>query len=191
MARPSLKEVRTLEILDAFVTCVTRYGLDGSTLERISEEAGVKRPILRHYLGNREEMVALLIEHVVERFNAQTEALFANLPSERRWPALMDQLFHEEQRSPVGAAVFQALVAAADRYPAIRDGLLDCITRFEAALALEAAKAFPQAANVRCREVAAGLTAIYFNMDAIAPLQPPKTWLRTQRRAAMALLEGL
>ena len=95
MARPSLKEVRTLEILDAFVTCVTRYGLDGSTLERISEEAGVKRPILRHYLGNREEMVALLIEHVVERFNAQTEALFANLPAERRWPALMDQLFHE------------------------------------------------------------------------------------------------
>ena len=57
MGRPNLTEVRTAEILDAFERCVARYGLEGSSLERVAEEAGVKRSILRHYIGNRDEMI--------------------------------------------------------------------------------------------------------------------------------------
>ena len=38
MGRPSLTEVRTVEILDAFERCVARYGLEGSSLERIAED---------------------------------------------------------------------------------------------------------------------------------------------------------
>ena len=53
MGRPDLTEVRTAEILDAFERCVARFGLEGSSLERDAEEAGMKRSILRHYIGNR------------------------------------------------------------------------------------------------------------------------------------------
>ena len=41
MGRPNLTEVRTSEILDAFERCVARFGLEGSSLERVAEEAGI------------------------------------------------------------------------------------------------------------------------------------------------------
>jgi hypothetical protein len=30
------------------------FGLEGSTLERVAEHAGMKRSVVRHYLGNRD-----------------------------------------------------------------------------------------------------------------------------------------
>ncbi len=62
MPRKSLKEIRSEQILAAYATYITRYGLEGATQERIAEPAGVKRLIFRHYLGNREEMIDALID---------------------------------------------------------------------------------------------------------------------------------
>ena len=137
MPRPSLKDVRTEELLDAFVRCVARFGLDGSTLERISEEAGVGRPLLRHYLGNREEMVELLLAHVLERFARMTDELIALLPSGNRVSALMDILFSQADQLPENAAVFQALVASSDRHPGVESSLMAFVHEFEAAIAAE------------------------------------------------------
>lgn len=55
--------MRRPQILDAFAACVARYGIDGSTLDRVAEEAGVTRALVRHYLGNRDEVVVALAEH--------------------------------------------------------------------------------------------------------------------------------
>lgn len=191
MARPSLKEKRTVEILDAFAICVSKYGLAGSTLERISETAGVKRPILRHYLGNREEMVRKLIDHVIDGFNARTDTLFSILPRENRWQTLLDYLFYMEGSSPVDAAVYQALIAASGQYPDIKPKLWNFVSRFESAVAREVARAFPKADNDQCLKVAAGVTAIYFNADALAPLNPPKSWLDTHRQTIAMLVDAL
>ena len=76
MPRPSLKDAKSKEILDAFVRCAARFGLDGSTLERIADEAGIQRPMIRHYLGNRDQMIAKLLEHVNSRFDEMTNQLF-------------------------------------------------------------------------------------------------------------------
>ena len=67
MGRPKLDDVRRPQILDAFAACVARYGIDGSTLDRVAEEAGVTRALVRHYLGNRDEVVVALAEHVTDR----------------------------------------------------------------------------------------------------------------------------
>lgn len=188
MSRPSLKDVRSNEILHAFAGCVARYGLEGSTLEKISEAAGVKRTILRHYLGNREQMVEKLIEYVVNQFNNSTDELIAYLPETNRVKALLDTLFYFENSSPVSAAIFQAFVAASDRHPQIRAGLLEFITRFEAAITLELAKEYPKASSDTCTKVSAAITALYFNADATAPLKPSQKWLKTQRESAELLL---
>ncbi len=135
MPRPSLKHERTEEILDAFMACVARYGLDGSTLTHISAEAGIGRPLLRHYLGNRNEMVSKLLDHVVSKFAAITAATAASLPEQDRFEFLMDTLFERKEYSPENAAVFQALVAASDRHPEIKKPLLNFILQFEAFIA--------------------------------------------------------
>jgi AcrR family transcriptional regulator len=191
MPRPSLKHERTEELLNAFMSCVARYGLDGSTLEQISKKANVARPLLRHYLGNRDEMIAKLLTHVVEKFTSMTEDVFNSLPSEKRFQTLISLLFHNEKHSSENAAVFQALVAASDRYPEIKKQLLAFIFEFEKMIAKEIMLEKPTADIENCNIAASGLTAIYFNTDAVRPLNPPTYWQEYQKRAAINLVDAL
>ena len=191
MPRPSLKETRTEELLDAFMRCVARYGIDGSTLERISEEAGVGRPLLRHYLGNREEMVSALLNHVLEKFAGMTADLISNLPNENRISALLDNLFSGANHEADNAAVYQALVAASDRHEAMPQKLMQFVTGFEKAITKELVCEFPHADIKQCGVVAAGITAVYFNHDAALPLAPAPSWRNRQKSVAKLLLETL
>ena len=85
MPRPSVKTERTAEILDAFERSVARFGVEGSTLERIAEEAGLRRSLLRHYVGNRDDLLDALVERFLERSSREMDVLFAALP-ERVYP---------------------------------------------------------------------------------------------------------
>ena len=187
MARPSLKTERSEEILDAFTRCIARYGLDGSTLARISEEAGVGRPLLRHYLGNRDQMVERVLAHVMARFEQSTDAIFASLPATERMQELLAILFAGRQDSSENAAVFQALVAASDRYVGISDALMGWVSGFEAKIAVEVRHAY-KCSDQAAATTAAGISAIYFNTYAIMPLGPQPEWLARQRSAVDALL---
>ncbi|MEM7173059.1 MAG: TetR/AcrR family transcriptional regulator [Pseudomonadota bacterium] len=191
MSRPSLKHQRSEEILDAFMACVARYGLDGATLEKIAEEAGVGRPLIRHYLGNREEMVAKLLDHVIANFERLTDAMFSSLPEERRFEVFMDRLFGKKDYSAENAAVFQALVAAAERYAGIENQLMGFVLQFEKKTAKEFLRHKPHAELERCKVAASGVTAIYFNTSAIMPLNPGPSWRKLQRRAAQSLVDSL
>jgi len=191
MSRPSLKETRSEEILDAFMRCVARYGMDGSTLERISTEAKIGRPLLRHYLGNRDQMVMKFLNHVTKKFEQITSQLFDALPSENRLNALMEALFEKRQHSPENVAVFQALVAASERHPDIRTPLLNFVYDFETRIPKEIMREKPSADVEASKIAASGLTAIYFNTDAITPLLPKKSWRNYQKLAAQKLLGGV
>ena len=191
MPRPSLKETRSEQILDAFVRCVARFGLDGSTQARISEEAGVGRPLLRHYLGNRDEMVRKLLDHVLQVFAVQVEALFDSLPPTDRIAAVMEALFGRAVYSSESAAVFAALVAASVRHEGLRAPLLGFVHDFESRLAAEIVGERPEADEKDVRTVASGVAAIYFNTDAVMPLRPRVEWRNTQRAAAQMLIDNL
>ena len=191
MPRPSLKSVRTKELLDAFMRCVARFGIEGATLEKISDEAEMARPMLRHYLGNRDQMVSKLITHVLDKFDDMTRDMISDLPETDRLTALLDQLFEGKYHETDNAAVFQALVAASDRYSGIREPLMKFVQKFEKAIAKEVIREFPNTERVECNIAASGISAIYFNTDAITPLGPSRQWRKRQKQAARALLNGL
>ncbi|WP_419813271.1 TetR/AcrR family transcriptional regulator [Bacterioplanoides sp.] len=67
MSRPSLKEQRYQQVMDAYEACVARYGLEGATLERIAEKADLARPLIRHNVGNRRELQAGLMQRFEQR----------------------------------------------------------------------------------------------------------------------------
>ncbi len=192
MGRPSLRDVRTEEILTAYETCVARHGLDGATQDRIAEEAGVKRTLLRHYLGNKDEMVDALIDHVVARFNAETDQMIAALPATGRPKALLDILF-----GPLGITesasvlTINALGAASDRFPKARTGLLAAIDRMLDAIAKELCDAYPKAGEEQCRVAAHGICHLYFSVDGLMMMRPPKAWQALARRAADVHLQAL
>ena len=73
--RPTNRDERHKQVMHALVRCVARFGLDGATLSQVAEEAGLARPLIRHHIGNREDMIAALTDFVLKTFAEQTEAM--------------------------------------------------------------------------------------------------------------------
>lgn len=192
MPRPSLKAVRTQEILQAYEACVGRYGLEGATQERIAEEAGVKRTLLRHYLGNRDDMIDALIDHVIAKFDAGTALLVEVLPDSNRIPPLLDILYGHFGASDTNqVAAIQALSAAAEKYPNIRRAILGCMDRLVDAVEEELRRAHPKAPPGRLHTVAFSITHLYFSIDSCSGLNPPKDWWRHARSSAELMIASL
>ena len=132
MPRPILKEQRTREILDAYLACVARYGLEGATQERIAAKAGLKRTIIRHYVGNKKDMVYALTTYLVAEFNDQTRIFENSGFKERCIEDLINLLFSNEALTdPRLVLVYQALIFAVEKYPEIRKPLLGSIERLD------------------------------------------------------------
>lgn len=186
MPRPSLKDQRRREILDAYVACVARHGLEGATQERIAAEAGIARPLLRHNLGNREEMIPALVEHVVHRFADMTEAVEAASAS---LPELIDLVLDPAHRTdPKLVLAFQALVSASATNPGMRAPLLSSLQRYVDVIARLAERSAPEAGADEIATIAHGIANISMSIDALEPLEPPSAWRRAAKRAALALV---
>src|SRR5215469_18291205 len=82
MGRPSLADTRRPQILRAFEDCVLKYGLEGSSLERIAQHAGVRRSLIRHYFGNKDDLAEALVAGIIERTIAESQDL-ANATGEQ------------------------------------------------------------------------------------------------------------
>lgn len=71
MGRPPVGEERREEILAAFERCIVKKGFAKTTLADVAEEAGQPRPLVRHFIGNRADMVSALVDRLLERAEAQ------------------------------------------------------------------------------------------------------------------------
>lgn len=191
MPRPSVKAERTEEILDAFERCVALYGVEGSTLERIAEAAGLRRSLLRHYLGNREDLLQALVERFLAQSARETELLFASLPKRGRAAKLIDYLFDETYADTQAILVADALVAASAHRPELAPKLRKWTEDFAARIAEELGRSFPAAKPAALKEVAAGVVGIFFTVDSLAPLGPMPRFRAASKAAAQRLVSSL
>jgi len=194
MPRPNLKDRRSSEILDACLSCVARYGLDGATLERIAREAGVKRPLLRHYLGNRDEMMRRLAAYVVAELDAATQATGMILAEAERPRDVAEWLLSESGR--VGedrrlTLAWQALAEASDRAPEMRQPLIDAQNAFLDTLYTALARLAPGAGVGEVSAVAQGLASLRAARHGMQPLDPRGRWEADLRQAAIMLAARL
>jgi len=191
MARPELKDERREQILDAFEVCVARYGVAGATLAKTAEIAGLARPLVRHNVGNRVDLLQALIERVQNRSRDAMEKLGSGLPSEKPSRALVEWLFDPQYANTQSVQVFAALIAASADDPALArqmkawtDGFLDAIRQV---LSGE----FPNAGPAHLEAVTAGITGIYFNVESLYPVGDIRPLVAASRQAALLLLDNL
>lgn len=174
MARPSVKEERAEAILAAFERVVARYGVEGATLERISQESGLHRSLLRHHVGNREALLERLIERCIDteqedllRFNTS----LGELPVDDAEKSIMAYLFGEmPEQELIKIKVALALLSAVEGYPNIKHRLVQWNNGFVVALRSMLQSVFPGAGQERCMAVAWGLASISWSALSIAPL---------------------
>ena len=127
MARPSLASVRRPEILDAVCTTMLRVGVANTTLARIADVAGVQPSIIRHYLGNKSEVMRAAVERALE--NALdvvgSEEQRAADPDE-----LLDRLFDGRLSAPEINQLVDQLIGESYHDDELRDDLGAIYLRF-------------------------------------------------------------
>ncbi|MCV0424895.1 MAG: TetR/AcrR family transcriptional regulator [Roseibium sp.] len=191
MARPDIKNDRREQILDAFESCVARYGLEGATLAKVAETAGLARPLIRHNVGNREDLLDALIERFLFQSRSSMEGLLAMLPDENRVAVLIGILFDPTYANPRLVQVFNALSAGAPDDHVLAQRLHEWLQDFVGRLEDEIGRGYPQAPVQRVQAVAAGITGIYFNVEALYPIGISDGFIAASKEAAMQLVSTL
>lgn len=151
MGRPSLAAERRPQLLQAYAECLVRYGVDGTTLDRVAKEAGVTRGLVRHYLGNREEVVRALGDWVREGYLDFFREAMARDADRDPIEALLDVTLYEQPQRFY--AVLDALFAEAGRDEYVASVLRDVYKAFFRWVDAVLAGALPDADPVARRQV--------------------------------------
>ena len=188
VGRPSNKEERSEQIMQALVRCVARFGIEGATLSSVAQEARLSRPLIRHHLGNRDEMITHLQHFVLTRFDQGIDALMAALDGQAEPSALVDVLFNDHSHnSPSMTLAFAALTAHARADDGLKEDCRNIILRMEAEIATFLTPHMP--GSDAARDCAHGIIAIYFNVTAFEALDMPQDWTNRARNLAAHLLK--
>lgn len=192
MGRKSVADERRQEILAAFERCIVKFGLEGSTLERIAEEAGLRRSLIRHYIGNRDELVDELIERTVENYLAEAAAEFEGVADENYVAVLLDSLFKAEiHYTPADQIVIAILMTAKERYPKARQLLTEMFTTLVESLAGDLKRIYPYAESHACVDVAYALLNLSMNHESMLWLGMNPDYTQAARHSAEILLASL
>lgn len=189
--RPSNRDARYAQVMQALTRTVARFGLEGASLSSIAKEAGMTRPLVRHHLGNRDEILKALQGYVLDSFEQQTAEMVEALPDEAPAKALVDALFLETEISDADLILaFAALTARAPEDPELQDGCRDVILNFEHAVAEVLTSDF-QTSRQSAAEAAQTIAALYFNVISLSPLNMPNSWSATAHQISVRILETL
>lgn len=188
MARPSLKAEKTEHILQAYERCIAMYGVEGSTLQKVAEEADMARPLLRHYVGNQEELLAQSIARYFKR-QAQEKANFQGIDSVE---TLLNTLFDKDYVANTDEAndimIASAFTLASAQHPTIQKHMQAWFNDIKKDVGTLLTKLFPKADKQRIDAVSIGIIGIYFNLYAMQTVDSSAVFLQQSRQATELLL---
>lgn len=182
---------RSEQIYEAFVRCLAREGFEGTTLEAVAAEAGLPRPAIRHFVGNRDALIEGAARHLTRRYERHFAATLEALPA--RPAPLLDFLFlggFARDLPDEGAAV-SALAGAASRSPSARRALRRMYGVLEDALVGHLARAFPRAATGSVRGTAFALMCLAEQSAELIDLGFPRARAQDARTAGAHVLSAL
>jgi AcrR family transcriptional regulator len=185
VGRRSLAGERTQQILEAYAICIGRFGLEGATLEKVSEESGFSRGHIRHYVGNRDEMRRKVIEWVIQDFEEQAENAVASVPPGQRARARMRHRFEQGVGPAPDNAAIDVLLGAASYDAELRGMMREAYQGVERNIARHLRDDFPGASPKVYRDAAYQILAIAFGNWSLSELEFPAS----RQRSAVAIGE--
>lgn len=190
VGRPSLAVQRQRQILAAFIELVGQRGLEHVSLSDVAAAAGVQQAALRHFIGNREELIAAAIADLVRHYELSVRTVLGEAPSP---VVLVDTLFSDGWTRDNSAedAAFDVLLAEGIRNPRTRglikgayDILLDEIV---SALSQQ----YPAAPVVRIRDTAYLIACLVEQNTTFQQLGYPRTRNVAAKALALRLVAEL
>jgi AcrR family transcriptional regulator len=181
---------RTEEILDAFEVCILSHGITDTSLKVLAEQAQMKRTILRHYIGNRDQIIELLGERWFDHFAAQWQQTLHDLPVENRLEVLIDRLFSERDSDNTQSMIIkEALFVEARRLPGLKVKLQKLMAQFIEAVSAEIQQHTPKLKADTTIDMAHGIYGIYMMSESLVALNLPEN-ISKLKNAAHLLLDS-
>jgi len=186
MGRPSVADERIATILSATSRCIARHGVDGTTLEKVAAECGLSRSHVRHYVGNRADLVELFRARILDRYAPPDPADAAALGLAAAEFALRF-LFDDEADFDEYAAI-DAILAAARHDESLRSDVLAAYTRIEAFIAAAIAADHPDWAHDRVAAAAAQVLMLVYGHWTMSSVGLASTRTSAARELAAELM---
>lgn len=191
MPRKSKSIERTAQILDAFGRCLIKYGLDTS-LEQVAEEAGMTRSIIRHFIGNREEVINTLVDRIAKDYVRTLREESEKIPPDERVAATLDYLFAGEPEFEASEKlIMDVLMTAKDRYLTAKRTLITVLEGLVVEFAHDLATTYPKAPVGQCQEVAYSILAMAMSNESLSLAGIDRRYRAAARASAEALIRTL
>jgi len=191
VGRPSKAPKRIDEVLDAFTRCVARYGLEGVTLQRVADEAGMARGHIRHYVGNRDELRELFAQRIVGRYAGRAEQLAHAGAAGRRTEALVGYFFGEEMEPSDDNAAINAILGAGRFDDALRERIRTVYTGLETLLRDALAADHPGRPPVTYDDAAYQILALAYGHWTLAEMGFPAVRAQPAHRLALTIVDAV
>jgi len=192
MGRKDLTQERQDVILDAMERCIAKYGLQGTTLENIASEADINRGLIHHYIGNRDDVVQLMVERLLERYKTSFEN-YAAARSESDHSDIVLGYYFEDwfELGPEDDILFLELLAQSERDPQIRKLLLHLYNGLENMIAKELTRLYPNVDSKNLHSISYSLMVLAFGHATINWLGLPQAKRADVRSIATNLVQSL
>jgi AcrR family transcriptional regulator len=191
MGRPSLAAQRREQILDAVTQCIGEFGIEATTLERVAEASGFSRGHIRHYLGNRDDLLTHFQQRLSTRYVERMREICDTTEPGRKGAALVRFLFGKEWGPGQDSAAINALLWAAGHDETVRSGLRATYLAMERTVAKGLRLDFPDVPAAECASTAYALLCLAFGHSSLLELSYPAARQRTAAAVAQQLLDRL
>lgn len=186
--RPSKAPERSAQVIDAFVRLIGSRGLESVTLDEVARAAGVDRGAIRHYVGNRQDLIWASLDLLMNRYERANREALGNEPSIDRW---LGRLFGDEWARNEDDAAFDVLLQEAIRDEELRNRLRASYESLVEALANALSRSAPEAPRRATLDVAYAIVCLAEHNLTMQTLGFPRTRATAARRAARTLADSL
>ncbi len=191
MGRKNLQAVRRTQILDACEEVVLEEGLASASPARVAGRVGLDRTTLHHYFRTRSDLLAGLVERIVDGYLAEVRRVQAEHGSNADVAEILDFLLSPDFARPHYDRLVDEFSAASYEDAEVRKQLRRLYVTLEEFTITLLLKAVPDAAPERVRETAYTIYALIEGAYLLRALGFPDDRLRAARRTAHRLVEEL
>jgi TetR/AcrR family transcriptional repressor of bet genes len=122
VARPSNRQQRRQQIVDALLSVMAERGYDGASVQAIARRAKLAPGLVHYHFSSKQEILLEAIEQLTASFDQRFQALLrrAATPRERVRAFLDARLARGEGASPAAVAAWVIVGAEAVRQPEVK-----------------------------------------------------------------------
>ena len=178
-------------MLTAITACIGLHGLEGSTLERMAQESGFSRSHIRHYLGNRDQVIDAVWDHLMTPYLELIDRSLAVSDPEEQMAGLMDFLFGPLMRRSPDDPAIEALINGAVKDAHLREKVYVTYRGLEQQLSRVLRALAPAASRSASDGLAFSLITMSIGSSFLSGMPFPPARRRSVRSSADRLVQDL